>query len=117
MRLVRVELARFFSRRAVVLTLLAAALLTALVAGAAIWDSRPVSDHDLAAARAQVQQQLDSPEYKKDLANCVSDPEGFFGPGSRCRGLRTGARPDHRELPRSRAPLPCCSAKGRAASP
>ena len=82
MRLVRVELARFFSRRAVVLTLVAAALLTVLVAGAAIWDSRPVSHHDLAAARAQVQQQLASPEYKKDLANCVGDPEGFFGPGA-----------------------------------
>jgi ABC-2 type transport system permease protein len=81
-RLVRVELTRFFSRRAVVLLLVAAALLTALVAGAAIWDSRPVSGDDLASARAQVQQQLASPEYKKDLANCVSDPTGFFGPGA-----------------------------------
>jgi hypothetical protein len=80
-RLIGVELSRYFSRRAVVLLLVAAALLTALVAGTTIWNTRPVSGNELATARAQVQQQVDSPEYKRDLAGCESDPESFFGPG------------------------------------
>jgi hypothetical protein len=82
MRLLRVELARLFSRRAVVLLLLAAAVLTALIAGTTIWNTRPVSASDLAAARAQVEQQVSSPEFQQDLKTCRDDPEDFFGPGT-----------------------------------
>ena len=52
MRLLRVELGRFRSRRAIVLILVAAALLTVLITAAEIWNSRPVTaeeakhDHD-----------------------------------------------------------------------
>jgi hypothetical protein len=81
MRLVRVELSRFFSRRAVVLMILAAAALTALVAATTIWDSRPVSAEDMARAKAQVQQVLTQPEYKRELALCQDNPEDYFGPG------------------------------------
>ena len=81
MRLIGVELSRYFSRRAVVLLLVAAALFTALVAGAAVWNTRPVSGDELATARAEVQQHLDSQAYQRDLANCESDPQSFFGPG------------------------------------
>jgi ABC-2 type transport system permease protein len=91
-RLIGVELSRFFSRRAVVLLLVAAALMTAVIAGTTIWNTRPVSGNDLAAARAQVQQQIDSSDFKQDLASCRRDPESVFGPdgdAADCRGQLT----------------------------
>jgi ABC-2 type transport system permease protein len=81
-RLLRVELSRFFSRRAVVLLLLVAALLTLLVAGATIWNTRPVSASDLAEARNQVAQQVSAPGFAHDLDQCRAAPEEFFGPGT-----------------------------------
>ncbi len=93
MRLVGVELSRYFSRRAVVLLLVAAALLTALVAGTTIWNTRPVSGNDLADARAQVQQQLDSPEYKQDLAAARATPRASSGRRCRRGGLPHGLTP------------------------
>jgi ABC-2 type transport system permease protein len=83
MRLVRVELSRFFSRRAVALLLLAAAALIALVAVTTLWNTRPVSDAELASARAQVQQQVESPHFQRDLDQCKDDPQQLFGPGAR----------------------------------
>mgnify|MGYP006175879797 CR=1 FL=1 len=50
MRLLGVELTRFRSRRAIVLMLVGAALITAFIAGSTLWDTRPVSDADRAAA-------------------------------------------------------------------
>jgi ABC-2 type transport system permease protein len=83
MRLLRVELSRFLSRRAIVLILLGAALLVALLAGSTIWNTRPVSATDLAGAKAQVQEQLSQPGFQRDLATCRDSPEDFFGPGAR----------------------------------
>ena len=83
MRLLRVELSRLFSRRAVVLMVLGAALLTALLAGSTIWSTRPVSASELAAARAQVQEQLANPDFRRDLDTCRQSPEQFFGPGAK----------------------------------
>jgi len=80
MRLVLVELSRFFSRRAVVLLILAAALLTVLVAGTTIWDSRPVSAEEMAQARAQVQASVSQPQFKRDLRECQQNPADFLGP-------------------------------------
>jgi hypothetical protein len=82
MRLLRVELSRFFSRRAVVLLLLAAGLLTALIAGTTIWNTRPVSAADLTHARAQAQQELSQPGFRRDLKTCRDHPGEYFGPGS-----------------------------------
>jgi ABC-2 type transport system permease protein len=82
MRLLRVELSRLVSRRAVVLIILGAALLTALVAGSTIWETRPVSATDLAQARAQVQEVLSQPDFQRDLQTCRDSPEDFFGPGA-----------------------------------
>lgn len=65
-----------------VLLLVAAALLTALVAGTTIWDTRPVGADELASARAQVQEQVDSPGFEKQLAGCRADPAQLFGPGA-----------------------------------
>jgi hypothetical protein len=80
MRLLRVELARFFSRRAVALLLLAAALLTALITVTTIWNTRPVSAEDLAGARAQVREQVSQPGFQRELRGCRAEPEQFFGP-------------------------------------
>lgn len=80
MRLLRVELTRFFSRRAVALLLLAAAALTAVITITTVWNTRPVSAGDKASAQAQVQQQLDDPGFQRELRSCRDDPEQYFGP-------------------------------------
>ena len=82
MRLLRVELSRLFSRRAVALLLLMAAALTVLVTATTIWGSRPVSDQELASARAQVREQVAQPGFQRDLRSCRDHPEEFFGPGA-----------------------------------
>lgn len=82
-RLLRVELRRFFSRRAVAVLLIAAGALTAVIAGTTIWNTRPVGAGELASARAQVQEQVSAPQFQKDLSSCRDDPQSFFGPGAR----------------------------------
>ena len=82
MRLLGVELSRFCSRRAVVLLLLSAALLTALLAGTTLWNTRPVSATELAEARAQVREQMSQPAFHLDLQPCRAAPQDFFGPGT-----------------------------------
>ena len=93
MRLLRVELSRLVSRRAIVLIVLGAALLTALLAGSTIWSTRPVSADDLAHARAQVQEQLSQPGFKRDLQTCQDSPEAFFGPGAQEADCRANLVP------------------------
>lgn len=80
MRLLKVELTRFRSRRAIVLVLIAAALLTALVAGTTIWETRPVSAADQARAEKLAAQERDQPWAKRDLRQCLKDPQGWMGP-------------------------------------
>jgi ABC-2 type transport system permease protein len=80
MRLLGVELTRFRSRRAIVLILVAAALLTALLVVTTIWDTRPVSAADLAGAEETAQAEAQRPVYQRQLAQCERDPEQFFGP-------------------------------------
>ena len=82
MRLLLVELTRFRSRRAIVLLLVAGALLTSLVAFTTVWDTRPVSAADRAAAEAMAQKEADSPFYKREAARCERNPEQAFGPGA-----------------------------------
>jgi hypothetical protein len=93
-RLLRVELSRFFSRRAVALLLVAAALLTLLIAGTTVWDTRPVSAREQASAQAQVREQLRDPGFTEQLAACEADPAELFGPGATaadCDQLRPSA--------------------------
>jgi ABC-2 type transport system permease protein len=80
MRLLGVELTRFRSRRAIVLILVAAALLTALLAVTTIWDTRPVSAQELAQAEDLAQAEAQRPMYQRQLARCEDDPQEFFGP-------------------------------------
>lgn len=82
MRLLLVELSRFRSRRAIVLLLLAAALLTALVTVTTILDTEPVTAEDRAAAEAIARSEADSPFYKQELARCERNPERFLEPGA-----------------------------------
>lgn len=82
MRLLLVELNRLRSRRAVVLIVLAAALLTALLAGTAAWDTRPFSAAEQDRAQAQAEAQAGDPKVQEDLADCQADPDAYFGPGS-----------------------------------
>ncbi len=80
MRLLRVELNRLFSRRAVVLLVLAAALLTALLAATTLYDTRPVSAADMSRAQARAEEQRASPGSRRELENCLADPTTYFGP-------------------------------------
>ncbi len=82
MRLLRVELNRLFSRRAVVLLVLAAALLTALLAASTLWDTRPVSAADMSRAQARADEQRASSGAQRELKSCLADPTDFFGPGA-----------------------------------
>ena len=93
MRLVRVELSRFRSRRAVALLLVAAALLTALIAGATLWNTRPITPSELASARAQVAAQLSSPEFARELKSCRTDPEQYLGPDADASGCEQALTP------------------------
>lgn len=79
MRLLGVELDRFRTRRAVVLLLLAAVLLTALVAVTTAYDTRPVSAADRAAAQAAAEREARSPQAREQLARCERDPQRFLG--------------------------------------
>jgi ABC-2 type transport system permease protein len=80
MRLLGVELTRFHSRRAIVLILVAAALLTALLALTTIWDTRPVSADELAQAESLAQAEAQRPRHQRELERCERDPQRFFGP-------------------------------------
>ena len=79
MRLVRVELVRLLSRRAVALLLLAATLLVALVAFETVWRTRPPSVQELAEARLLAHQETLDAGYRRDFADCRRSPDDYFG--------------------------------------
>jgi len=90
MRLLAVELDRFFSRRAIVLMLLGGLLLTALLVGTALWDTRPVTDAERAEAESQVATAAADPRLQREQQQCEQRPQDFFGPGASaedCAGL------------------------------
>ena len=82
MRLFRVELTRFRSRRAIVLLLVAAALLTGLLAASTVWETRPVSAADQARAQAQADAEAQQPYIQREIARCEKNPARYFGVGS-----------------------------------
>jgi ABC-2 type transport system permease protein len=81
-RLLRVELARYRSRRIIALLLLLAALLAALVAFKSAWDTRPITKQEAATARANADIEAQRADIKADLQTCLADPEEYFGTGS-----------------------------------
>lgn len=82
MRLLLVELDRLRSRRAIALMLLGALLLTALLVATALWDTRPVSDAELAHAESQAATAASDPRLQREQEQCAERPEEFFGPGA-----------------------------------
>ena len=65
-RLLRVELARYRSRRVIALLLLLAALVAALVAAKSAWDTRPITAQELMCGN-----QAGSPDHSATLAPVV----------------------------------------------
>ena len=82
MRLILVELTRFRSRRAIALMLLAAALLTGLIATTTIWETRPVSAQDMKSAQAQADREAQQPYVHREIRRCEKHPERYSGPGA-----------------------------------
>lgn len=82
MKLLLVELTRFRSRRAIALMLLAAALLTAILATTTIWESRPLSAQDMANAQAQADREAQRPYVQREIKRCERNPERYNGPGA-----------------------------------
>lgn len=80
MRLLLVELTRFRSRRAVVLSVLGAAVLIGFVVWTVVQNTRPPAPEDLSAAeRAVAQEQAVLAEERE---RCLADPEALRGPGA-----------------------------------
>lgn len=80
MRLLWVELNRLRSRRAVALTVLVAVALSALLVGSALYDTRSVSDADLARAQQQADLEANQGYVVRELKRCEGDPERYLGP-------------------------------------
>lgn len=92
--LLRVELARYRSRRIIALLLLLAALLAALVAVKSAWDTRPITTQEAATARANAEMVPESGEVEQQLTSCLANPERYLGPGftaQDCRDNFTGS--------------------------
>lgn len=90
MRLLAVELDRFRSRRAIMMMLLGGLVLTAVLVGTALWDTRPVTDAELAEAESQVATAAADPRLQREQEQCEQRPQDFFGPDASaadCAGL------------------------------
>jgi hypothetical protein len=88
--LVRVELARYRSRRIIALLLLLAALLAALVAMKSVWDTRPITAQEQATAAKDAEIAAERSDIKADIDKCLADPAKYLFYGataSDCRDL------------------------------
>ncbi|MET3963506.1 ABC-2 type transport system permease protein [Marmoricola sp. OAE513] len=80
--LIRVELARYRTRRVILLIVAAATLMTALVAFKTAWDTRPVTATEIATAQARADAEGDRSDIKADIAKCQKDPGAYLDPGA-----------------------------------
>lgn len=90
MTLLSVELDRFRSRRAIVLMLLGGIVLSAVLVGTVLWDTRPVTASERAEAQSQVATAAADPRLQREQEQCEQQPEDLFGPGASaedCAGL------------------------------
>ena len=76
-RLVLLELTRLRWRRAVLLLLAACVLVPAVILGLHAWETRPVSDADLAQAQQQLDRDLADPGYQRQVERCEQRPERY----------------------------------------
>ncbi len=82
MRLLRVELTRFRSRRAVMLLVAICILAAGAMAGSNLWDTRPLTAQDRAVAQSQADREAARPYIKRSIADCEKNPRQFGGPGT-----------------------------------
>jgi ABC-2 type transport system permease protein len=87
-RLIRVELARYRSRRVIALLLLLAALLAALVAAKSAWDTRPITKQEEETARVNADLAAQRSDIKADLDTCLADPQRYLGTGATAQDCR-----------------------------
>lgn len=71
MRLFRVELRRFFSRRAVIVIMLLGGLAVGAIAAGALYSTRPISAAEQAQTQRMVDQQNQDPYVQRHLTKCV----------------------------------------------
>lgn len=93
-RLIGVELTRYRSRRAIGWLLVAAALLTLLVAAKTAWDTRPITAAEHASAQAQAATDAASADLRDQIQACLKDPVRTLGPDTTaadCRRLEPTA--------------------------
>lgn len=81
-RLIRVELGRFFSRRAIVWLLLLGVVVTGALAFKTAFDTRPPNAQEVATAQAQAKLAADDSANASTMAECVRDPAAMIGPGA-----------------------------------
>ncbi len=93
MRLLLVELNRFWSRRAISLLVLATVLLAVTFAGVSAWDTRPLSQADRTDAAAQADLEGERPELQQEVAACREDPTGYLGPEATAGDCETALVP------------------------
>jgi len=80
MRLVRVELARLRWRRAVVVLLVAGVALPLVLLAGYAWETRPISDAEVAQAEEMAARDADQPWVAQEIAACEAEPELYLGP-------------------------------------
>jgi ABC-2 type transport system permease protein len=80
MRLLKVELTRLRWRRAVVVLLVASVALPLVLLAGYAWETRPISDADIAQAKEQAAQDAGQPWVAQEVAACEGDPEIYLGP-------------------------------------
>ena len=80
MRLLRVELTRLRWRRAVVVLLVACVALPLVLLAGYAWETRPISDADIARAKQMAAQDAGQPWVAQEVAACEADPEMYLGP-------------------------------------
>lgn len=78
-RLLRVELFRFASRRAILVILAVAVAIPVVIGIATVLNTRPPSDAALAEAQAQADAEAQLPYVKRSLRQCLEHPENFLG--------------------------------------
>ncbi|MGZ5399493.1 MAG: hypothetical protein ACXWDL_13340 [Nocardioides sp.] len=87
-RLLGVEVTRLRWRRAVVVLLAGCALVTVVVFAGTAWSTRPVSEADLREAQAQVDRDLASGGFQRDIERCKRRPARYgVGDATQCREM------------------------------
>ena len=108
MRLLRVELDRFRWRRAVRVLVVAAFVIPLFILGGTAWSTRPVSEAELAEARATAEREAQQPYIQQSIEDCIENPDMYFGPDANITDPEAECRAANTPQPEwflSRSPL------------